>query len=116
MQFFLLDPDVPSEQDASGRSFRHWLVTNIPGTDIARGSTIRPYIGPGALPNTGTVSDIRKRNNAHVPIYSQIRIYESGEGFRKILSLTMTSCICYNSSGRERAGSGIFVQHIFFGT
>uniref|UniRef100_A0A914W8I3 Phosphatidylethanolamine-binding protein n=1 Tax=Plectus sambesii TaxID=2011161 RepID=A0A914W8I3_9BILA len=47
------DPDAPSDQDASARSARHWLVTNIPGIDIARGNTIRPYFGPGPPAGSG---------------------------------------------------------------
>uniref|UniRef100_A0A914W6P9 Phosphatidylethanolamine-binding protein n=1 Tax=Plectus sambesii TaxID=2011161 RepID=A0A914W6P9_9BILA len=47
------DADVPSRTDGTGRSFLHWLVTNIPESDLHDGNTIKGYVGPGAPQNTG---------------------------------------------------------------
>ncbi len=35
------DPDAPREP-----SFLHWLVTNIPGGDVARGTVVQKYYPP----------------------------------------------------------------------
>jgi len=34
---FDLDPDAPSRKNATYREWHHWLVVNIPGTDISKG-------------------------------------------------------------------------------
>jgi phosphatidylethanolamine-binding protein (PEBP) family uncharacterized protein len=32
---------------------RHWLVTNIPGSQVNKGTVLAPYMGPGPPPGTG---------------------------------------------------------------
>lgn len=49
----LTDPDAPSRKDPQFREWHHWLVANIPGTDIAKGSTLSEYVGSGPPPDTG---------------------------------------------------------------
>ncbi|XP_060532674.1 OV-16 antigen-like [Cylas formicarius] len=45
----LADPDAPSRQSRENAFVRHWLVTNIPGSDfaVANGDVVTPYRGPG---------------------------------------------------------------------
>lgn len=42
----MVDIDTLSRASRDGVEFVHWLVTNIPGVDIAEGREILPYIGP----------------------------------------------------------------------
>jgi phosphatidylethanolamine-binding protein (PEBP) family uncharacterized protein len=49
----VLDADVPSREQALGRSFLHWLVTNISETDLEQGNTLKEYKGPRASKDTG---------------------------------------------------------------
>jgi len=48
-----VDPDAPSRKDPKYRSWRHWLVVNIPGDQVELGHVLTPYIGPGPPPGTG---------------------------------------------------------------
>lgn len=41
------DPDAPSRREPSRREFRHWLIVNIPGSEITKGDTVFDYIGSG---------------------------------------------------------------------
>eukprot|EP01116_Phalansterium_solitarium_P006024 TRINITY_DN18331_c0_g1_i1.p1 TRINITY_DN18331_c0_g1~~TRINITY_DN18331_c0_g1_i1.p1 ORF type:complete len:209 (-),score=68.10 TRINITY_DN18331_c0_g1_i1:206-832(-) len=49
----MADPDAPSRHDPKYRNWRHWVVTNIPGSDVAKGHTVSPYVGPGPPKGTG---------------------------------------------------------------
>eukprot|EP01116_Phalansterium_solitarium_P011080 TRINITY_DN26688_c0_g1_i1.p1 TRINITY_DN26688_c0_g1~~TRINITY_DN26688_c0_g1_i1.p1 ORF type:complete len:175 (-),score=39.42 TRINITY_DN26688_c0_g1_i1:323-847(-) len=55
----MLDPDAPSHQNPTRAPIRHWLVGNIPGTDLAVGNvttsslTLTPYAGPQPSQGTG---------------------------------------------------------------
>ncbi|KAI5746874.1 hypothetical protein M8J77_008441 [Diaphorina citri] len=49
----MTDPDAPSRQNPKAREWRHWLVVNIPGSQISRGQTITPYAGPTPPKGTG---------------------------------------------------------------
>ncbi|KAL1460502.1 hypothetical protein WDU94_012479, partial [Cyamophila willieti] len=49
----MTDPDAPSRKDPKAREWRHWLVVNIPGSDIAKGHTITEYAGPTPPKGTG---------------------------------------------------------------
>lgn len=42
----MVDPDAPSHNAPVFRSFRHWVVVNIPGSDVATGNTITTYQKP----------------------------------------------------------------------
>src|SRR5262249_36572804 len=41
----MVDPDVPSRRKPTKREFKHWLVVNIPGVDVAKGHIIAAYRG-----------------------------------------------------------------------
>ncbi|KAL1491657.1 hypothetical protein ABEB36_012221 [Hypothenemus hampei] len=47
------DPDVPSRANPIRREFRHWLVVNIPGSDVNKGQVLSEYIGSGPPEGTG---------------------------------------------------------------
>lgn len=49
----ITDPDAPSRADPTWREWRHWLVGNIPGTDISKGEVLSEYIGAGPPKGTG---------------------------------------------------------------
>ncbi|XP_054711037.1 protein D3-like [Uloborus diversus] len=49
----MVDPDAPSRSKPVYREWLHWLVVNIPGTDISKGNTIAEYIGAGPPIDTG---------------------------------------------------------------
>ncbi|ODM89616.1 Phosphatidylethanolamine-binding protein 1 [Orchesella cincta] len=49
----MTDPDAPSRQEPKFREWHHWLVGNIPGTEIAKGETLSEYIGSGPPEGTG---------------------------------------------------------------
>lgn len=49
----MTDPDAPSRDDPKIREVKHWLVVNIPGTDIESGTTLAAYIGSGPPEGTG---------------------------------------------------------------
>jgi len=47
------DPDAPSRKDPKFREWHHWLVVNIPGTNIKSGETLSQYVGSGPPQGTG---------------------------------------------------------------
>ncbi|CAG9791324.1 unnamed protein product [Diatraea saccharalis] len=49
----MTDPDAPSREDPKFREWHHWLVSNIPGNNVAAGETLSAYIGSGPPPKTG---------------------------------------------------------------
>ena len=49
----MTDPDAPSRAEPTFREIKHWLVVNIPGTDIDKGTTVAEYIGSGPPLGTG---------------------------------------------------------------
>ncbi|KAH8410498.1 hypothetical protein KR215_009963 [Drosophila sulfurigaster] len=42
----MLSPDAPTRENPIYRSWLHWLVVNVPGTDVAKGQAISEYYGP----------------------------------------------------------------------
>ncbi|XP_073948535.1 protein D2-like isoform X2 [Choristoneura fumiferana] len=55
-QFYTLamtDPDAPSRSDPKFREWHHWLVGNIPGSNVGAGETLSAYVGSGPPPGTG---------------------------------------------------------------
>lgn len=50
---FEVDPDAPSRKNPDFREIRHWLVMNIPESDVAKGDEVIEYIGSGAPKGTG---------------------------------------------------------------
>ncbi|KAF7382915.1 hypothetical protein HZH66_013317 [Vespula vulgaris] len=49
----MTDPDAPSRKDPKFREWHHWLVANIPGSDISKGETLSEYVGSGPPEGTG---------------------------------------------------------------
>ncbi|XP_017489689.1 PREDICTED: protein D2-like [Rhagoletis zephyria] len=49
----MTDPDAPSRKDPKFREFQHWLVANIPGSDISKGDELTAYVGSGPPQGTG---------------------------------------------------------------
>jgi len=47
------DPDAPSRADPKYREWHHWLVGNIPGSDVSKGETLSEYVGSGPPQGTG---------------------------------------------------------------
>lgn len=60
---FTIDPDVPSFLNSRVRSFKHWLVVNIPGTNVTAGKTLDRYIKPVPKPSSGKLTDWFKKFN-----------------------------------------------------
>ncbi|CAG2177760.1 unnamed protein product, partial [Oppiella nova] len=49
----MTDPDAPSREDPMFGQYKHWLVINIPGNDVAKGRTLAEYKGSGPPQGTG---------------------------------------------------------------
>eukprot|EP00731_Ephydatia_muelleri_P020284 Em0013g11a len=49
----MTDPDAPSRQNPIRREIKHWLVVDIPGCDVAKGTVLAPYRGSGPPQGTG---------------------------------------------------------------
>ncbi|XP_071633584.1 protein D2 isoform X1 [Temnothorax longispinosus] len=49
----MTDPDAPSRQNPKFREWHHWLVGNIPGSDVPKGETLSQYVGSGPPQGTG---------------------------------------------------------------
>ncbi|XP_016772190.1 protein D2 isoform X1 [Apis mellifera] len=49
----MTDPDAPSRKNPKFREWHHWLIGNIPGSEIAKGDVLSDYIGSGPPKDTG---------------------------------------------------------------
>lgn len=49
----MVDPDAPSRKDPKLREVLHYLVANIPGSEVSKGDTLAEYIGSGPPKDTG---------------------------------------------------------------
>ncbi|XP_076630041.1 protein D2 isoform X3 [Colletes latitarsis] len=49
----MTDPDAPSRKTPTFREWHHWLVGNIPGSDVSKGEVLSEYIGSGPPQDTG---------------------------------------------------------------
>lgn len=49
----MVDPDAPSRKEPKLREIAHFMIANIPGSDITRGETVFEYVGSGAPQGTG---------------------------------------------------------------
>jgi phosphatidylethanolamine-binding protein (PEBP) family uncharacterized protein len=61
------DPDAPHSP-----SFLHWLVTNIPGDDIARGTVLQSYYPPSPPAGSG-------EHRYYIGLYEQSRQISPGK-------------------------------------
>ncbi|KAF2895553.1 hypothetical protein ILUMI_10617 [Ignelater luminosus] len=49
----MVDPDAPNRKIPIFGEWNHWLIVNIPGTELKDGETIREYLKCGPPPLTG---------------------------------------------------------------
>lgn len=49
----MVDPDAPSRKEPKLREIAHFMIANIPGSELSKGDTIFEYIGSGAPQGTG---------------------------------------------------------------
>ncbi|XP_076270104.1 protein D3-like isoform X2 [Rhynchophorus ferrugineus] len=49
----MTDPDAPSRSNPIRREFRHWLVVNVPGSDVSKGEVLTAYVGSGPPKGSG---------------------------------------------------------------
>ncbi len=49
----MTDPDAPSREDPKFGQIKHWLVLNIPGTDLSKGETLASYRGSAPPEGSG---------------------------------------------------------------
>lgn len=49
----MVDPDAPSRKEPKFREILHFMVANIPGTDVSKGDVLAEYIGSGPPQGTG---------------------------------------------------------------
>lgn len=48
----MTDPDAPSRKTPTMREWHHWMVVNIPGSDLRQGEIMTEYIGPAPPKDT----------------------------------------------------------------
>ena len=53
MYTLLLDPDAPSRADPKFGEWHHWLITNIPGSNLSKGDVSSEYVGAGPPEGSG---------------------------------------------------------------
>lgn len=49
----MTDPDAPSRANPKMREWKHWVVVNVPGSDVGAGETVAEYIGSAPPQNSG---------------------------------------------------------------
>ncbi|KAK1122563.1 Phosphatidylethanolamine-binding protein 1 [Melipona bicolor] len=49
----MTDPDAPSRKEPKFREWHHWLIGNIPGSDVSKGEVLSEYVGSGPPKGTG---------------------------------------------------------------
>ncbi|KAH7709778.1 Phosphatidylethanolamine-binding protein PEBP [Aphelenchoides avenae] len=49
----MVDPDAPTHTEPTLREYLHWLVVNIPGNDVKKGTELAGYYGPQPPRNSG---------------------------------------------------------------
>ena len=49
----LVGPDAPSRDDPNLKNFLHWMVGNIPGSNLDMGETLAEYVGAVPPKDTG---------------------------------------------------------------
>lgn len=49
----MTDPDAPSRKNPTNREWHHWLVGNIPGSQVDKGETLTEYVGSAPPEGSG---------------------------------------------------------------
>ncbi|XP_026476165.1 protein D3-like [Ctenocephalides felis] len=49
----MTDPDAPSRQSPKNREWHHWLVGNIPGSEVSKGEVLTDFVGSGPPKGSG---------------------------------------------------------------
>lgn len=49
----MTDPDAPSRNNPIRREWHHWLVVNVPGSQIEKGETLTEYVGSAPPKGSG---------------------------------------------------------------
>lgn len=49
----MTDPDAPSAKSPTNADWLHWMIVNIPGNNIKKGTTILPYTPPAPPRGSG---------------------------------------------------------------
>ena len=49
----MIDPDAPSREQPTFGQIKHWLIVNIPGTDLSKGETLANYRGSAPPEGSG---------------------------------------------------------------
>ncbi|KAG5320176.1 PEBPH protein, partial [Pseudoatta argentina] len=49
----MTDPDAPSRTNPINREWHHWLVGNIPGSNVSKGEVLSEYVGSGPPKDSG---------------------------------------------------------------
>ncbi|XP_065354284.1 protein D2-like [Calliphora vicina] len=49
----MVDPDAPSRDTPTYREILHWLVINVPGSNVSEGQVVAEYIGSGPPEGSG---------------------------------------------------------------
>ncbi|EFA04147.2 protein D2 [Tribolium castaneum] len=49
----MTDPDAPSRKNPKAKEWNHWLVGNIPGSDLSKAQVLTEYVGAGPPKDTG---------------------------------------------------------------
>ncbi|KAL3280717.1 hypothetical protein HHI36_003953 [Cryptolaemus montrouzieri] len=47
------DPDIPNRNAPERTEWPHWLVVNIPGSDMSKGEVLDEYVGAGPPQDSG---------------------------------------------------------------
>lgn len=102
----LSDPDAPSRAEPKYREWHHWLVSNIPGQDLAKGDVLSAYVGSGPPPKTGEEREReregRGREGRRVSIDWQVSIATSSSSTsrREESRIRNTECMVDGGYGR----------------
>lgn len=49
----MTDPDAPSRANPKMREWKHWVVINVPGSDVASGETVAEYVSSAPPQKSG---------------------------------------------------------------
>lgn len=101
----MVDPDAPSRKDPKFRSWRHWLVVNIPGNDVRSGEVKTKYMG--SAPPHG--SGLHRYIFLLFKQESNIKVLDFEEGARG--SFTVRDFVSYHKLGIPVAGNFFVAQN-----